>query len=317
MSKMPFLLMKGMASYIPGISNLTARTKKGTISARYCYSVWLRHLCLLFEHGFTHEQLNTIAELGPGSSLGIGLAALITGAQKYYAFDVVKNAKTDLNLQIFDQLVELFEKQEDIPDQSEFPLVNPHLGAYKFPRHILSETYFKAMLAENRIQSIRNAILNLERERSNERIQYFAPWYAGDLVQEESVDLIFSQAVLEHVNDIQQTYQTFCRWLKTGGFMSHQIDFKCHKTAEEWNGHWQYSDLMWKLITGNRPFLINRQPYSRHIDLLDQSGLKVICEIKATNNEGIDRKNLALPFQNLSDDDLITSGAFMISKKEF
>lgn len=32
--------------------------------------------------------------------------------------------------------------------------------------------------------------------------------------------MIFSQAVLEHVDDLEHTYKTLYRWLKKGGIMS-------------------------------------------------------------------------------------------------
>ncbi len=36
-------ILKGMATYIPGIYGLVSKYTGGTDSARYCYSVWLRH----------------------------------------------------------------------------------------------------------------------------------------------------------------------------------------------------------------------------------------------------------------------------------
>ena len=42
-------LAVGMATYVPGLRHLTGRKTGGSVSARYCYSVWLRHLSML--HG--------------------------------------------------------------------------------------------------------------------------------------------------------------------------------------------------------------------------------------------------------------------------
>jgi hypothetical protein len=123
--------------------------------------------------------------------------------------------------------------------------------------------------------------------------------------------MIYSQAVLEHVDKLDYTYEILCRWLKPGGFMSHQIDFKCHQTAKEWNGHWSYSDFMWKLIRGRRPYLLNRQPLSIHLTLLEKLNFKVVCDIKIKDTSGINRERLAPRFKNMSNEDLTTSGAFI------
>jgi len=78
-------LMGGMAAYIPGLYDLISRVRRnrttGTASARYCYSVWLRHLVMAFQNGLRTFP-ETIVELGPGPSLGTGLASLISGANK-------------------------------------------------------------------------------------------------------------------------------------------------------------------------------------------------------------------------------------------
>ena len=46
-------------------------------------------------------EFNSIAELGPGDSIGIGLAALLTGANIYYAFDIIQFASNQMNLKNF------------------------------------------------------------------------------------------------------------------------------------------------------------------------------------------------------------------------
>ena len=81
-------LLYGFFTFIPGVNKLRKKPTGGTISARYCYSVWLRHLVMA-----SNNKLNTspkiVAELGPGDSLGIGIASILTGSDSYYAFVVV------------------------------------------------------------------------------------------------------------------------------------------------------------------------------------------------------------------------------------
>ena len=55
-------------------------TSGGANTSRYCYSVWLRHLITApYRYGFKITRAR-IGELGPGDSIGIRLAALLTAA---------------------------------------------------------------------------------------------------------------------------------------------------------------------------------------------------------------------------------------------
>lgn len=314
----PIAIARGLATYIPGLSQLelALRNRKfGTVSARYCYAVWLRHLTLAGENGLsTHPQV--VAELGPGASLGIGLAALLSGAGRYYAFDVVKYVRQTRNLEILDELVALFQKREPIPGESEFPYLKPGLPAYHFPAHILTETRLGEALNPSRLAAIREAVRYIgHKQPHNIQISYFAPWFDPQVLQEQSVDMIYSQAVLEHVDDLAYTYEMMYRWLKPGGFMSHQIDFKSHNTARAWNGHWAYSDFMWKLIRGKRAYLLNRQSYGAHLELCQRFDFEVMCDLKIKNASPVPRKALAPRFKNMSDNDLTTSGTFIQARK--
>jgi hypothetical protein len=68
-------------------SRLYNRSEARTLSARYCYSVFLRHLIMLDRVGAPTDP-RVVAEIGPGASIGAGLAALLAGAETYYGFDI-------------------------------------------------------------------------------------------------------------------------------------------------------------------------------------------------------------------------------------
>jgi hypothetical protein len=254
-----------------------------------------------------------VAELGPGDSLGIGFAALISGTEKYFAFDAVKHTNVDTNVRIFDELVALFKKKENIPGDEEFPRVKPYLENYDFPRQILTDHRLAQVLEDTRIDRIRNSIIRQDHHDS--MILYKVPWFDSNVILEESVDMIYSQAVLEHVNDLKDTYKAMRLWLKPEGFISHEIDFRCHGTSEVWNGHWTYSDFLWKLIKGNRPYLINREPHSTHIRILQEESFKLVCDKKTKSQSYVTRNNLARRFRDISDDDITTSDAFIQATK--
>ena len=117
------------------------------------------------------------------------------------------------------------------------------------------------------------------------------------------------------MDDLADVYQAMYLWLKPGGHVSHQIDFKCHDSADEWNGHWTYSDLMWKLVRGKETWLINRQPYSTHVDLLKRCGFRIVGEQLVRSPSHVTRQQLARRFQFLTDDDLTTADAFIQAVK--
>ena len=308
-------ILFGGLTFVPGIREWLLRRRGGTggtDSARYCYTVWLRHLITADVHGACDVGC-VVAELGPGDSVGIGLAALLSGAEHYYAFDVVEYTSLERNLQIFDELVTLFKSRADLQNDDEFPRVIPKLETYRFPAEILTDDRLDAALHEDRLARIKASLLDTNAPDS--MIRYVAPWSDAELVEQSSVDLIYSQAVLEHVDDLAGTYKACNSWLKPGGLMSHSIDFKCHGLAEEWNGHWTYSDFTWWLIRGKRPWLINRQPYSAHLQLFDANGFKIVYDQPVRTSSAIGRNNLSSRFRDLTQDDLTTSDAFVQVRK--
>ena len=311
-------IISGIASFVPGIDQLRAYIRGtwetgGTDSARYCYSIWLRHMVMAQNNGLNIYP-KIVAELGPGDSLGIGLAALISGCDKYYALDVVEHANTDRNVKIFDELVTLFKNRTPIPGKDEFPEITPHLENHDFPVDIFDDNRLQHALEQSRIERIRDSISNPRQKDS--LIQYKVPWNDISTLEKESVDMIYSQAVLEHVDDLRNTYRAMHSWLKSDGYMSHTIDFRSHGPADEWNGHWAYSDFMWKIIRGKQAYLINREPHSTHIELLIKEDFKILCDIQIKSESSFARNELAPRFRSISADDLTTSTAFIQGVKK-
>jgi hypothetical protein len=299
-------------TYVPGVANqLAKRRTSGTASAKYCYEVWLKHLTMLWESGMRVIP-DALAELGPGSSLGIGLAALLSGVRRYYALDVVGYANTECNLIVLDQLVDFFNKRLGRPSKG-WPDYDQYLDSNLFPGHILTNRVLDAALTKERIESIRHALLNTSDEGSI--IKYVVPWNESHSIREESVDVILSHSVLEHVTELEQTYNACSLWLRPNGWMSHQIDLRSHHLTKAWNGHWVYPEWLWEIIVGKRPYLINRQPFSRHVELLKESGFELVCKLKRHDTGGIERSHLASCWKNLSEDDFTCSGTFIQARK--
>jgi len=272
-----------------------------TQSARYCYAVWLRHLVRMAASGLDAEPA-TIAELGPGASLGVGLASLLTGADRYVAFDVTRHAVTSESVRVFDDLVGLVSAREPIPTLDEFPEVRPQLASHEFPAGILNASRLSHALAPERIAAIRQRV-------AADLIPYFTPWDDPAVLEEESVDLVISQAVMEHVGDLDHTYRAIFRWLRPGGVMSHQIDFRSHGTSAAWNGHWRFSERRWRLVRGDAA--INRLPISRHVAAIEDAGFQIVTCEPERRSDGLGRDQLDAAWRTLSDEDRHSAGAFV------
>jgi SAM-dependent methyltransferase len=309
-------IIKAGATYLPGGRRLSGRTTGGTTSARYCYSVWLRHLSMARQHGLP-TSFGTVVELGPGDTLGTGLAALLSGAERYIALDAVRYAEPDRNVQIFEELIGLFRNREPIPDAAELPLVQPRLASYAFPAEPLSSSRLDAALDPARLDGIRNALRSPPPDILCEPapVCYIAPWQAGT-VGTGTADLVFSQTVLEYSDDLGSLYAEMSRWLKPGGLMSHEIDFKSLGITTEWNGHWSCSDALWRVAVGRRRHRINREPCSTHVALLAQANCRVVAVERTVRPSAIPRERLAPRFRHLTDDDLTTSSALIQAVKE-
>ena len=215
---------------------------------------------------------------------------------------------------MLNELVQLFNKRTARPRKA-WPDYDCYLDKNLFPSHILTSQILDSALSEQRIELIRQALAGLEKADNEVKIKYVAPWTDGKALEKGVVEVIISHSVMEHVEDIDKAYSAMYEWLKPGGFISHQIDFRSHGTAETWNGYWTYSEIMWRIMSGKLPYLINRQPCSAHISVLTKLGFDIVCFQKRHENSGIKRTQLDSRWQSLSDDDLKCSGLFIQAKK--
>lgn len=303
------IIAKGLVSFVLPPSMLN-RSGGRTHAPRYCYSVLLRHLAKLHGAGIDTD-FRTVAEIGPGRSIGTGLAALVAGADRYFGFDIKDYGAQPDAAAMFDALAELFAARTPPPGGEEFPTIKPELDDDGFPAGALPDTRLNAALAPDRLDGLRARLADPE----SSPVRYRAPWFEADIIEPGSVDWIFSQAVMEHVDDLFRTYDACRDWLAPGGIMSHQIDFKSHGTAETWNGHWAYSDMTWRVIRGGRLYLINREPMSAHLDAMRQAGFEIVSVDPVVREDGLPRERLAPRFRTLSDEDVKAAGAFVIARR--
>lgn len=304
---------RGLLTYFPALNDLIPSKSVGhTDSAAYCYRVWMRHLTLLRAHGLEAIP-DTVAELGPGESLGVGLCALLSGANHYVGLDVVAYSNPERNQRILTELVPMFRDRAPYDDKG-WPDVSSYLDERLFPSHILTDQGLKQALRPDRIEAIRQAVTT-PRLGNPITAEYKAPWSDPGVIKEGAVDLIISHSVLEHVVDLPGTYEALYQWLKPGGWMSHQIDLKSHGLTRRWNGFRTCSDRMWRVAVGRRPYMINRQPASVHLKLMQDAGFRLVTQQQFSRKDGIRREELAPRWADISEDDLNCSGVYVIATK--
>lgn len=303
-------IIKGLATWVPGLYDPMRRGTGGTVSARYCYSVWLRHLALLESCGLP-TQYESVAELGPGDSLGIGLSALLTGSNRVDALDVVRYANTPHDLQIMAQVRELLAARERIPDEQELPEVYPRLSSYAFPAFLDGPRLARA-LENRRVERIAKALSGAPSDIS---VTYYVPWQDCWKPDSQGADLIVSQAALEHVEDIEGVQRSLAAGLKIGGIATHVIDFKSHYVTATWDGHLQYGDALWKMVKGHRPFLLNRRSPTEHLQAMRQSGFEIIRAERVTASPTVARGNLNPSFRHWSEEDRSTTTMVAVARR--
>jgi hypothetical protein len=286
---------------------------RGSDNALYCYSIWLRHLTTIYEEGI-NDHPNTILELGPGATLGCGIAALLTGANKLYTFDI--NAIRDIgqNVNILDQLLVFFKNKSDIPD---IPANRIPLKTYEFPSNKLTDELLERLLDDKRVDKIREAIINMRNSEYNGdiKIDFVDPLNIMKASGKEHIDMIFSQSVLEHVENLEVIYNLLYSLLKKGGVMSSVIDFSCHGISRYWNLHWACPEALWTILKNRRDYLLsNRLPYSTHIKLIKRAGFRILGDNRALDYSGLGNDNFPANM-GLSYDDVTTYASHIIAVK--
>lgn len=151
-----------------------------------------------------------------------------------------------------------------------------------------------------------------------ERIRYLIqPDGLSELTGE--IDLLFSRAVLEHVNDLDATFADMARALKTDGILLHQVDLKSHGLHRRNPLDFlTWPPALWSWMHSHKG-VPNRWRVDRYRDAMQRNGLETlllqptgIVDASVVNEV---RPHLASPFKALSDADLSWLGFWLIGRK--
>lgn len=279
----------------------------GTNSARYCYSVWLRHLrlCTPYLSGWPRD----ILEIGPGDSLGTGLCALLSGSERLVSIDYLHHSDPTKDLAIFDNLCQLFRAREPIPGEDEFPRVHPRVASYSFPADLLPDERLRAALEPARIARLRAALESAYGGRNCTEITYIAPWSSETDLGGYQCDLLLGQGVLQDIQlddprmSLRMAARRFRAWTRPGGILSQHVDCSAPGFPEVWNEHWRYPAFLWRQVIGARPYYVNRVPYSGYERLLSEVGFEKLALNAVRERQGLPRTRVAAEFKTLPEED--------------
>jgi len=215
-------LVKNLRYYLNSKKPTTGGVRRADMSVddatRYALSIFAKVDALVGEAGGWSGK--RVLEVGPGDSLATGLLCLAHGAAAYCAVD---RFAVGMNLD--------------------------------FERQVFGKLF--AAMPENQQAACREIMAALEAgsEFTSGRFIYrnnLPIESAPDDPDFGTHDVIFSNAVLEHVGDLPATLKAFSRLLNPDGTMFHDVDLRSHQTYESHPLQFlEYPQWLWKLMSSH------------------------------------------------------------------
>lgn len=137
---------------------------------------------------------------------------------------------------------------------------------------------------------------------------------------ESSIDLIFSNGVLEHLprRQLAAVFAVFRRWLKPTGVMSHRIgmadQFASFDRSITPFNFLRYSNKEWRWL--DNPIIPqNRLRHSDYLRLIEAAGFALVSEEKQSGSEADLRSvKIAREFESYKRDDLLVLESWLVAK---
>lgn len=242
-------------------------------------------LAIFYEHvvksGFSANLAKkTILELGPGDSIATAILAKAYGARSILV-DVGRYAVEDLNF-------------------------------YRDFVRILSDRGCPFPSLENATSF--SQILDLCEAR------YFTEGLSSlYAIEDQSVDLVFSQAVLEHVrkHEFPEIQRQVARVLKPGGVCSHRVDLRDHLGGALNN--LRFSEKIWEShFFADSGFYTNRLQMKNMVALFESAGFEVdVVDIRRWQALPTPRAKMDALFAGLPEECLNIAGFDVLLRKPY
>ncbi|BBD07709.1 methyltransferase domain-containing protein [Desulfovibrio ferrophilus] len=180
-------------------------------------SQWEEHASKYFPNYSIQDK--TILELGPGADLGIATILLSKGAESYYAFDIhdlVKNVQPDFYEKLIDKIAERSDSQDTLPPD------------------LLDTVLTYSRTGEGKINYICKNTIDFSE------------------IKDRQIDVVFSQAAFEHLDNPQQALSLLSTKCKSGSILVAQVDLKSHSRWVRSNDPlniYKYNDFLYNLLS--------------------------------------------------------------------
>ena len=249
-----------------------------------CFSDYFQQIGVDKTEYYSFLKNKTILEYGPGDTLGVALLLYAYGAKSIHCIDRFPlSGDSEKSSEIYSALLSLLDKKAFKRASNAFiETGNPRSG-------------FKPELISYSIKN--NGI-------------------SGDI---KKYDLILSRAVLEHVNDLENTILDIRNALKPGGNSIHKVDLKSHGLDR----YHDFDFLSWPVFMYNLMYshkgFPNRWRVNKYLEIIQESGLqlKSITPTGKLDNKDIDRIKMKLskPFKNIPTEKLSWLGFWIVVER--
>lgn len=242
----------------------------------YAYNVFFNHFKQVSQQKPLPEQFVSL-ELGPGDSLFSALISRSLGGGKSYLVDA-----GDFTI----QEVEPYKQMADFLNQKNLPL----------PAGIDEANSVSEIMEICNANYLRSGLSSLQSLESN------------------SVDFIWSQAVLEHVkrSEFLDIMKELRRIVREDGVCSHLVDLRDHIDCSLNN--LRFSEKIWESnFMTNSGFYTNRIQYPLMLDMFKEAGFAIAStQLDKWSSLPIKRSQLDRQFARFTDEELCVSGFSVI-----
>ena len=233
-----------------------------------------------------------VLEIGPGQDLGTGLIVLSRGARSYTALD-------------------------------RFPILVNNVDFYKKLHNKLNRNICDQKTRKN----LQNILATIEDQpQQNIKLPFFEYVTASaeniDQVMHKKFDIVFSQAVAQHLYGVEKAFRGIYKVLKRGGVMCHRIDFRTTMSGgfREWDPLiiLRYSDFIYENFM-RYPGAPNRLRVDDYVKIAKEAGFDNIHIRSSTqlSSEKIKdiKSHLAKRFQSKNNESLRVLSTIFLAQK--